>query len=163
MFTPTPVPAPSPGLSFFYLSPTCRQTTCPVDQQPLAAGGVGLQQVLNHLQVVPEHCGIHNVLSDLVLLGQLEVSGSVQEAWQDEGAVARPKQDGWLLAMGQEAASYGDQLLDPVQMTMHDVMQPPTRVVKGDKQHMLQLMGLQAQAWVVGCHGGVWTGWDTCN
>lgn len=56
-----------------------------------------------------------------------------------ESVVACPMMDGQLLAWGQKAVSSGDQLLDHVQMTMHDVPKP-----QGDKQEIPQLLGLCA-------------------
>lgn len=69
--------------------------------------------------------------------------------------VAPRRMDGCWLG-GQEAVSHGDQLPQHVHMAVHDVLQPPSRVAKGDKQYALQLLGLCAWVWVVGHRGGVW-------
>lgn len=72
-----------------------------------------------------------------------------------------PMWNGQLLAWGHEGMCHGNPLLHHAQVSSYDVLKPPVRVMQGDKQDMLQLLGLPTCAWVAGCHGKVWAGRDT--
>lgn len=96
--------------------------------------------MLDGLEVVQEYPGIHGVFDGLILNDHVKVSGPAQDSWQAWDAVGRHAWDVQLLTQGHEATSHGDQIM----YRWAHVLHPLARVTWGDKQDILQLLGLLA-------------------